>query len=159
MRRGISAEYVQFIKTGRKYSRWTHSVRPRVFCHSAQNRPSCGAEEFECNDGKRRAAQTKRRRSLFSPQSIFPGITQCKGFPPRKCFPVFKSEGLKHPGQLSKFACPPNFKEANQMAVKGKIRIRLKGYDHSLVDKSAETIVETAKRTGAEAPGPVPLPR
>ena len=44
------------------------------------------------------------------------------------------------------------------MAVKGKIRIRLKGYDHTLVDKSAEKIVETAKRTGAEVSGPVPLP-
>ena len=44
------------------------------------------------------------------------------------------------------------------MAAKGKIRIRLKGYDHTLVDKSAEKIVETAKRTGAEVSGPVPLP-
>ena len=35
------------------------------------------------------------------------------------------------------------------MAVKEKIRIRLKGYDHSLVDQSAERIVATAKRTGA----------
>ena len=44
------------------------------------------------------------------------------------------------------------------MAVKEKIRIRLKGYDHSLVDKAAEKIVETAKRTGAQVSGPVPLP-
>ena len=44
------------------------------------------------------------------------------------------------------------------MAVKGKIRIRLKGYYHSLVDKAAEKIVETAKRTGAQVSGPVPLP-
>ena len=44
------------------------------------------------------------------------------------------------------------------MAVKGKIRIRLKGYDHSVVDKAAEKIVETAKRTGAQVSGPVPLP-
>ena len=44
------------------------------------------------------------------------------------------------------------------MAVKGKIRIRLKGYDHSVVDKAAEKIVETAKRTGARVSGPVPLP-
>ena len=44
------------------------------------------------------------------------------------------------------------------MAVKEKIRIRLKGYDHSLVDQSAERIVATAKRTGARASGPVPLP-
>lgn len=44
-------------------------------------------------------------------------------------------------------------------ATKGKkIRIRLKGYDHDLVDKAAEKIVETAKRTGAQVSGPVPLP-
>ena len=44
------------------------------------------------------------------------------------------------------------------MAVKEKIRIRLKGYDHSLVDKAAERIVETAKRTDAKVSGPIPLP-
>jgi small subunit ribosomal protein S10 len=44
------------------------------------------------------------------------------------------------------------------LAVKGKIRIRLRGYDHNLVDKSAEKIVETAKRTNAQVSGPVPLP-
>ncbi len=44
------------------------------------------------------------------------------------------------------------------MAVKGKIRIRLKSYDHNLLDKSAEKIVETAKRTNAQVSGPVPLP-
>ena len=44
------------------------------------------------------------------------------------------------------------------MAVKEKIRTRLKGYDHKLVDASAEKIVETAKRTGARVSGPVPLP-
>ena len=44
------------------------------------------------------------------------------------------------------------------MAVKEKIRIRLKSYDHQLVDSAAEKIVETAKRTGARVSGPVPLP-
>ena len=44
------------------------------------------------------------------------------------------------------------------MAVKEKIRIRLKSYDHQLVDASAEKIVETAKRTGARVSGPIPLP-
>lgn len=44
------------------------------------------------------------------------------------------------------------------MAVKEKIRIRLKGYDHQLVDAAAEKIVETAKRTGCEVAGPIPLP-
>ena len=38
------------------------------------------------------------------------------------------------------------------------IRIRLKAYDHNLVDQSAEKIVETAKRTGAKVSGPIPLP-
>ncbi|MCX6646927.1 MAG: 30S ribosomal protein S10 [bacterium] len=41
---------------------------------------------------------------------------------------------------------------------KQKIRIRLKAYDHHLLDKSCEKIVETARRTGAEVVGPVPLP-
>ena len=44
------------------------------------------------------------------------------------------------------------------MAVKEKIRIRLKGYDHQLVDQAAEKIVATAKRTGARVSGPIPLP-
>ena len=39
-----------------------------------------------------------------------------------------------------------------------KIRIRLKGYDHQQVDRSASQIVETAQRTGATITGPVPLP-
>ena len=43
-------------------------------------------------------------------------------------------------------------------AQKEMIRIRLKAYDHQLIDQSAEKIVETAKRTGATVSGPVPLP-
>ena len=43
-------------------------------------------------------------------------------------------------------------------AVKEKIRIRLKAYDHVLIDQSAEKIVEAAKRTGAKVAGPIPLP-
>ncbi|BDE06792.1 MAG: rpsJ [Candidatus Eremiobacteraeota bacterium] len=41
---------------------------------------------------------------------------------------------------------------------KQKIRIRLKAYDHRVLDQSAERIVDTAKRTGAFVSGPVPLP-
>ena len=44
------------------------------------------------------------------------------------------------------------------MAVKEKIRIRLKSYDASLIDAAAAKIVETAKRTGARVSGPIPLP-
>ncbi|MEK7679752.1 MAG: 30S ribosomal protein S10 [Deltaproteobacteria bacterium] len=39
-----------------------------------------------------------------------------------------------------------------------KIRIRLKAFDHRLLDKSVKDIVETAKRTGARVKGPIPLP-
>ena len=39
-----------------------------------------------------------------------------------------------------------------------KIRIKLKSFDHNLVDKSAEKIVKTVKSTGAVVSGPVPLP-
>ena len=39
-----------------------------------------------------------------------------------------------------------------------KIRIRLKGYDHEVVDRSAKQIVETAQKTGARVSGPIPLP-
>ena len=41
---------------------------------------------------------------------------------------------------------------------KQRIRIRLKAYDHRLLDQSASQIVETAQRTGADVVGPVPLP-
>ena len=41
---------------------------------------------------------------------------------------------------------------------KKMIRIRLKAYDHQLIDQAAERIVETAKRTGAAVSGPIPLP-
>ena len=43
------------------------------------------------------------------------------------------------------------------MAKSQKIRIRLKAYDHKALDQSASKIVETAKRTGAQVSGPIPL--
>ena len=44
------------------------------------------------------------------------------------------------------------------MSTKNKIRIRLKAYDHKLLDQSTQEIVETAKRTNAKVAGPIPLP-
>ena len=41
---------------------------------------------------------------------------------------------------------------------KERIRIRLKAFDHALLDQSAQKIVDTAKKTGAEVSGPIPLP-
>jgi small subunit ribosomal protein S10 len=49
-------------------------------------------------------------------------------------------------------------KEAKRMAVKEKIRIRLKSYDHKLIDAAAEQIVDVAKKNGATVSGPIPLP-
>ena len=44
------------------------------------------------------------------------------------------------------------------MATSQRIRIRLKAFDHRLIDQSAREIVETARRTGAQVRGPIPLP-
>lgn len=44
------------------------------------------------------------------------------------------------------------------MAVKEKIRVRLKSYDHTLIDAAAEKIVDVAKKNGATVSGPIPLP-
>ena len=46
----------------------------------------------------------------------------------------------------------------SDMATNQNIRIRLKAFDHRLIDVSASEIVETAKRTGAQVRGPIPLP-
>lgn len=47
---------------------------------------------------------------------------------------------------------------AEKIAVKQKIRIRLKAYDHRIIDKSSAQIIETAVRSGATVAGPIPLP-
>jgi small subunit ribosomal protein S10 len=44
------------------------------------------------------------------------------------------------------------------MATNQRIRIRLRAFDHRLIDRSASEIVETARRTGARVKGPIPLP-
>lgn len=70
---------------------------------------------------------------------------------------------MQHPEQFTERirCCTYEVKRArkggNQMS-KQKIRIRLKAFDHNILDQSAEKIVETAKTTGAKVAGPVPLP-
>jgi small subunit ribosomal protein S10 len=49
-------------------------------------------------------------------------------------------------------------KKVEELTETQKIRIRLKAYDHRLLDQSAAEIVDTAKRTGAKVVGPIPLP-
>jgi small subunit ribosomal protein S10 len=61
---------------------------------------------------------------------------------------------ISHPIEIKSI-----FREEKNMATgKQMIRIRLKAYDHQLIDRAAATIVETAKRTGARVSGPIPLP-
>jgi small subunit ribosomal protein S10 len=57
--------------------------------------------------------------------------------------------------------CSPHnktHKEAILVAVNEKIRIKVKGYEHAVVDAAAAKIVEAAKRSGAKVSGPIPLP-
>src|SRR5690606_3930620 len=49
-------------------------------------------------------------------------------------------------------------RKGGKIMAKQKIRIRLKAFDHRILDQSAEKIVETAKRSGASVSGPIPLP-
>lgn len=93
--------------------------------------------------------------------------------------PVFCGETEETHGTVSKYYAPfPNTQIARclhfimyvradrqiqeggkrKMAVKEKIRVRLKSYDHTLIDTACEKIVDVAKRNGATVSGPIPLP-
>ena len=61
-------------------------------------------------------------------------------------------------GSWSRNQKPYEIMEERTKWHKEMIRIRLKAYDHQVIDQSAEKIVETAKRTGAAVSGPIPLP-
>ena len=54
-------------------------------------------------------------------------------------------------------AAPKNVQPAEN-EVKQRIRIRIRAYDHKIIDQSTRTIIETAQRSGASVRGPVPLP-
>ncbi|EKY27793.1 ribosomal protein S10 [Clostridium celatum DSM 1785] len=71
--------------------------------------------------------------------------------------------GMKHQEQFTELQllCVRSkayMKRRETRMSKQKIRIRLKAFDHTILDQSAEKIVETAKSTGAKVAGPVPLP-
>src|SRR5712691_5813146 len=71
-----------------------------------------------------------------------------------------RAGGNGGPGGLSpRSAQPPTSREGHRSHMAGqKIRIRLKAYDHEVIDSSARKIVDTVTRTGAKVAGPVPLP-
>jgi small subunit ribosomal protein S10 len=49
-------------------------------------------------------------------------------------------------------------KESKEEEIKQRIRIKIKAFDHKIIDQSTRTIIETAERTGAQISGPIPLP-
>ncbi|MBN1778691.1 MAG: 30S ribosomal protein S10 [Candidatus Buchananbacteria bacterium] len=53
---------------------------------------------------------------------------------------------------------PVSSRQQESEETKQKIRIKIRAYDHKIIDQSTRTIMETAKRTGAEVFGPIPLP-
>jgi small subunit ribosomal protein S10 len=71
---------------------------------------------------------------------------------------TFKKAREPLPGQGIPEAAPVALSTQEIVMADQKIRIRLKAYDHRLIDRSASEIVETAKRTGAQVRGPIPLP-
>ena len=72
------------------------------------------------------------------------------------CIQIFYGPDLVHPGEST--AKTREVREEENMAKQQKIRIRLRAYDHEVIDLSASKIVEACKRTGAEVSGPIPLP-
>ena len=73
-------------------------------------------------------------------------------------YPAFIRVRLIHPAQCEKHRPPKSNKEATKMAANEKLRVRLKSYDHTLVDAAAAKVVEIAKRNGNAVSGPIPLP-
>ncbi|MFH0912214.1 MAG: 30S ribosomal protein S10 [Patescibacteria group bacterium] len=59
---------------------------------------------------------------------------------------------------MAKDAASKKQEPTKDVTAKQRIRIRLKAYDHRIIDQSAKLIVETAERTGANVVGPIPLP-
>lgn len=64
----------------------------------------------------------------------------------------------KKPAAKAVAKTSPKKTEAPAPAAKQRIRIRLKAYDHKVIDQSAKQIIDTAIRTGASVAGPIPLP-
>ncbi|MBD3282215.1 MAG: 30S ribosomal protein S10 [Candidatus Portnoybacteria bacterium] len=60
--------------------------------------------------------------------------------------------------EKSKKESKPNASKDAKAAVKQRLRIKIKAFDHKIIDQSARQIIETAERYGAEIIGPIPLP-
>ena len=82
--------------------------------------------------------------------------------PCRLCWPIesgFIQEDLETPGRVfTRLSDKKLYRRQAKVAGNEKIRVRLKSYEHTLIDAAAEKIVDIAKRNGAEVSGPIPLP-
>jgi len=100
-------------------------------------------------------ASGAHRRGLSARQWI-PGVADlAPGHVGGACKAINTIRGTAH--QAAMPVALSGFTRSTTMANQ-KIRIRLKAFDHRLIDRSASEIVETAKRTGAQVRGPIPLP-
>jgi small subunit ribosomal protein S10 len=71
--------------------------------------------------------------------------------------PIIKANHQTH--QLSQSAeIKPESEQNFANEAKPKVRIKIRAYDHKIIDQSTKTIIETAKRSGAQVIGPIPLP-
>jgi len=84
---------------------------------------------------------------------FYKGTHETRGTVYKVSRPLISSASVPYIGRTKK-----SEQEAKHMAVKEKIRVRLKSYDHTLIDAAAAKIVDAAKRNGATVSGPIPLP-
>jgi small subunit ribosomal protein S10 len=66
--------------------------------------------------------------------------------------------GCGFPQDLSSWVCQEGLERKKRVSAQERIRIRLKAYDYRVLDQSTGEIVDTARRTGAQVAGPIPLP-
>jgi small subunit ribosomal protein S10 len=85
---------------------------------------------------------------------VFPASGACRP----KLFSPYRFQGFKRGSSSFNIVREPRRKGLMAVPQQQSIRIRLKSFDHRLIDRSASEIVETAKRTGAQIRGPIPLP-
>ena len=82
--------------------------------------------------------------------------TRCSSIRTRQCPRAWQRRLSARPAATRKRTLQAKF--GGRQVANQKIRIRLKGYDHEIVDQSTKLIVDTAQKTGAKVSGPIPLP-
>lgn len=105
------------------------------------------------SDEKKEVAKADAEKAVVKPTPA----ADNKVAPAKKAVAKPKAAAAKKPA-AKKPAAKSDAKPAKTSSKHQRIRIRLKAFDHRLIDLSTKEIVETAKRTGAQIRGPIPLP-